>query len=77
MQFLIVVKEGNGEDSAEYAKAEHEGERFEYPARIDEFDHLMWFRGAVAAVGIEAGLEAGCFGFGHGATVMCLASHAG
>jgi hypothetical protein len=37
----------------------------------------MWFRGAVAAVGIEAGLEAGCFGFGHGATVMCLASHAG
>jgi len=77
VQFLIVVKEGNGEDSAKDAKAEHEGERFEYPARVYEFNHLVWFRGAVAAVGIEASLEAGCFGFGHGATVMCLASHAG
>ncbi len=72
-----MVKEDNGEDGAEDADGEHDADGFEYPEWVDELDHLVWLRGAVAAAGVEAGLEAGCLRLGHGATVVCLASHAG
>jgi len=72
-----MVKEGNGEDSAEDTEGEHDTDRFEYPARINELNHLVWFWGSAASARVKAGLQAGCFGLGHGASVMCLASHAG
>jgi len=75
-------EDAEGEIGAEKSCDEDGGEGFEYPADLDEGDHLG---GGVAALGVVAGLEAGGLGrgfgagflrvFGHGSFALRSASH--